>query len=496
MASPETGFLAETSSLNYPLVGPGVPAALRKFLADSYISYEPSLLPNGLANATLTLNSISLSGGHLALTVKLSNGTTLYTAASAAPVSSWGSWVIYQWIATGITLRLTAKAGAADFTAAGPYALGISSVHVRARKLKRILVKQAYTVNNVGEVLSGPADFALTGDVPMICGYNLDSTAGQDPQTDVSNPDAPPAVRPSSLLTLNCTPDGGQGRFPTCLDSTLNTVVLRNINGVTGDVNGNLNLELTDCYRSEREVEFVGTPPATNPRRGTTTPGHLWLIGDCGACSKCQQYADLYKLLRKLYLRAAGIQASTIVAANNYENYRTLSNVLQTNLSEPSGLFRVIQNAANVYTLHVTLDTGLHAFNQIHVVVTPPPQWTPTYIPFNSWEKLPNMRDHQNEALMAATQGTGFTVHRTFPKQSRSWWHWSMSLAGSPQLEAQISSSLGNAAATSSSDMGCPQKPVLPVQFQATITAREIMPNGTFRSWTWGPLTREVEAQT
>jgi hypothetical protein len=248
--------------------------------------------------------------------------------------------------------------------------------------------------------------------------------------------------------------------------------VLRSINGVGPDIKGNVNLEATDCYRIERQVNFMGVPPNQNPRKGTIQPGILKLISNCTSCSDCDQYSKLYRLLRKTFLRMANVETRTKIAVNQYTHYLRLLAVLKTYIDTTEVGFRIIQNQDNIFTLHLQLKCGGHAFDRVSLQLTYPVGYTISYVGYSGWEKIPNRKIRQADDLFSPTIGANWQVNTVFPKYGVAWWYWTVKLV-------PVTDPGGDATPTTND-----------VQFSATVTARELLPSGGLSNRVFGPLPR------
>jgi hypothetical protein len=117
---------------------------------------------------------------------------------------------------------------------------------------------------------------------------------GHNTRITVQRPTITPGQRPRTVITFNAAPGAGLGRFdPGCEEET----VLKKINGVGPDDNGNIDLTCTDCYRLERPIHSM----ISEADRTVSLINHsLHLLNDCSACCTCGNFINTYEGFRRI----------------------------------------------------------------------------------------------------------------------------------------------------------------------------------------------------
>lgn len=128
-------------------------------------------------------------------------------------------------------------------------------------------------------------DDLLRGNIRLVAGYNVVLTPGTHSQDGLLAVDE---------LELAAVPGTGEGRSPGCTDLDTDAPILRRINGVAADAQGNLRLQIGDCLYARPELTLVGSVL----RQSAAT---LKIGNDCGPCCDCQDYVNVYKALRRLH---------------------------------------------------------------------------------------------------------------------------------------------------------------------------------------------------
>ena len=318
-----------------------------------------------------------------------------------------------------------------------------------------------------GEFIADPA-----GIVSLRGGFNVNLETNPDSQL------APIGIGVEDVehrLVINVDARGGEGRFPSC-QAGINERLITSINGVKPDEFGNLKLSSDSCFRWERDITFGEDvlPPDANPRLGAIVEGTLKLINGCKCCSPCEDYATLYKLLRVVYLRLVNIHQRLGVAVKHYEHLNRLLNKVRDYVDQPKTNFRIVQNADNIITLQVAVQTGESAFDQVEFDVTWPAGYTVSYLTDSGWVKTPGNRSRQNNTLFTSGAGDNWTWGQTLPKYSISWFAWTIKLVPTP-------------------DPGGIATPTpVTVTIAPTIELRRLEANSTTTIVSFGPMRRDV----
>ena len=138
----------------------------------------------------------------------------------------------------------------------------------------------------VGITTFGPDEI-----VRLISGYNIEQqvaafgTAGG---------------RKGQRIAFSAEPGGGKGQFPGCEDPD---IVIRRINGVQPQENGNFLLDATGCYAIRQPTTLLTNPvpgPNATPYVALAAESTLQAFNDCKPCCDCPDYIRTYEGLRSL----------------------------------------------------------------------------------------------------------------------------------------------------------------------------------------------------
>jgi hypothetical protein len=269
----------------YPFVRPA--ADVRGVLADAHVdSHASTLIPpftiTWLAGmdkavncgATADPDTIGTGPDH---TPRHDADVVIHDAAGAIVIDStdpavsyrgraWGPRLrLHEWVAPDAYCRLLQHTGFADADAVRLVPAIIKPadgrLDERASAPPPLVLRRARADN----------DLLPAGPVLLDAGYNVEIA----PRETVAGP------RRIAHLILSAAPGGGIGRAPGCVEEE---VLLRSINGATGDAAGNLTLTATGCL-------WIRQPFTRGDEAATPTAGTLVLGGDCGPCCECDDFA-------------------------------------------------------------------------------------------------------------------------------------------------------------------------------------------------------------
>jgi hypothetical protein len=134
--------------------------------------------------------------------------------------------------------------------------------------------------------LSTPISNLLSGRIKLTNGYNV--------SLEVEPPKIVPGQRPRTVITVNAVAGSGTGRYdPGCADSP----VIRKVNGIGPDANGNVQITGGDCYRVERPINEVLDDAAGQVSIINHT---LQILNDCLPCCTCDGFINTYEGMRRL----------------------------------------------------------------------------------------------------------------------------------------------------------------------------------------------------
>jgi len=108
-----------------------------------------------------------------------------------------------------------------------------------------------------------------------------------------------PKIRNNNKISILGLPGAGAGFYSNCNDPA--SLVIKTINKISPDKNGNFFIEVDGCIKAQPETTVVpGTE--TNPVPDfDITPGKLNIYNDCGVCCKCEYYVRVYKALKRVW---------------------------------------------------------------------------------------------------------------------------------------------------------------------------------------------------
>jgi hypothetical protein len=161
----------------------------------------------------------------------------------------------------------------------------------------------------------------LGSELRLAGGFNTDLTVKQDGDAVGFRADADEsaAVRPETALLLAMPPGGGTGKYLRCEPQDL----LRTINGLGPDEQGNFHLNPKECYWLER-------PLLTDPvdggeqvdKQATVYPNRLQLHSACEECCSCEAYVDVYENLQRVWAQAHNASGRIYQALEEYKDLR------------------------------------------------------------------------------------------------------------------------------------------------------------------------------
>jgi len=166
--------------------------------------------------------------------------------------------------------------------------MGIRNTEIRPARIYSITAPDALNLLN---------DLTITNAAEFKAGYNMQLVGEVVTQ----------GRRKLTRLQFNVVPGLGDGKSPVDCDET--DLVLRSINNVTADAQGNLVLQGDNCYWWEVNEEL-------------TDPTHsIQLSGDCKTCFSCDDVDDAYRSLMVKFeqgLNARNRICNALVVYNDY----------------------------------------------------------------------------------------------------------------------------------------------------------------------------------
>jgi hypothetical protein len=97
----------------------------------------------------------------------------------------------------------------------------------------------------------------------------------------------------STEISISAQPGAGLGKYlPGCGE---NDLLIRTINGIQPDDNGNINLSGSSCYRLERPIIEQLTANTVS-----VSDNSIQITNDCTACCTCQDFANTYEGVRNV----------------------------------------------------------------------------------------------------------------------------------------------------------------------------------------------------
>jgi hypothetical protein len=267
------------------------------------------------------------------------------TSATFRDVRTWSSrFYVLEWRTALAECRAVLHAGANDEEDVQSYPDEFepenATLDERASDLlpKRVL---SLTVNGV----------TFDQAVEIVQGYNL----AISPTTAAAGK----SRRARTRLVISAEPGSGSGRFPSCEETD---TVIRQVNNVGPDAQGNLILSAADCYWLERPVTNDGS-------FATPVPATLQLNSNCGTCCECSDYENTYQGVRRLHatFKDIGSRASYVkgVFKDNIERWereracRKQHPTKVNALANPGGYLDVAAGFTNVESLS-KYDVELH----------------------------------------------------------------------------------------------------------------------------------------
>jgi hypothetical protein len=465
----EDGFLTAALGEDYPLM-PGAPAALAPVLADLVFTYDHLQTFAADITGPVTVVQVACNSGSLHFIISINGTHVLDTNAVnivTSRVSSWDTWKLFEWVdASNTTLRVIVDAAA--LTALGSYDSGTinapicaRAVRLRQDRVKTVGCPLAYSINSVTGL---PFDqtvsaVSVSGDVVLEAGYNTEIDLADD-----------------GSLQVNYAPGAGKGRYPLC---TQTATAVCSINGVTVSDDGNLRIAATDCYWLERRV---GGPDPGHTQSGpfsldgtrdmgtygfydVSPAGKLQLHNDCPPCSDCSTYAALYKLLRTVYLRLKAVQGRALSAIGQYDSLRGAVSAFGGQSGAASANFTLNGTTARL-TLGIAFTSGgTSKFDQVAWTVLGPTCPT-TYFGGSGLQIVGSGTTHFNPG--SAENHYNFTDNENFNAGVSAAWTFDVAvLCPSTSDGAELT-------------------------FTGTITAREVLADGTIKNHSFGPFARTV----
>jgi hypothetical protein len=459
----EIGYLTEMGSLDYPFVNVAPPQELREFFSDMVVTVDRDRLPSDVLDYLalveeewldlalsewlsteivgelfhgVILDSLSMTAGSLSFVLKYKsadNSTTLLldTAAGSTTTASytWGSnptWKVYSYadLTTGVRVKVVVNTAKQITYSASNLDLTISArcLEIRPARVDQIT---AYDTDTSTPYTFGVEDIKLAGGTNMV----LDLDDSGVPEIEIN---AVTDTKVESQVVFNCIPGKGAGKFkPDCADEQF----IRVINGVSADKFGAFNFDARECYWLEKLITFVGSPPATNPRKGTTALGTLKFNNDCTACVTCDDFFRAYQKLTQIHDRADLLHGRVMSALKFYDYYRNLASVLKEYINETDSTFTVVKENANLFTIKVTLTTGKRALDMFDASLLTPSGFNIVPKKGSGWRKFGSKQKPRpvpdNESPVSDNHiSYPVTVPATpiFGANTVSYWQWSFYL--------------------------------------------------------------------
>lgn len=336
---------------DYPLAGP-VPESVRYLLADFYLAY-----PGGAAcDCAYPLRIRRLAGfGEEAaeldpgwavhdydVLIEDDLGHTIFdsTQATDFQTSVWDDrLLVIEWLTDAIVCRCVIHtAWTAEDIADGLTLTYSSDFDPNVVLDPRTYVQLPDRVTSLNGISA--QEVVLSG------GYNT-ALAVVDPETSIetalSNALAELAAvggkiqadgtRQTCQVQLDCRAGLGQGRAPSCTEEADTGLSLRYLGGAGGDASGQLRLDGKGTLRIQRPV----TLSCASPRQFRyTNAATLAIANDGQACCTCDQYARVYKGLKRQWGLWYDLAQRAYAARDGYNANRYRWDLARTQIRESS----------------------------------------------------------------------------------------------------------------------------------------------------------------
>jgi hypothetical protein len=301
----------------YPFVEPS--DDLDQILGDLYLNYDDAgceftapFSVKWLRGFGTEVATDPIGGGHqFDMEIVDSDGTSIFksTEADLFTTTPWGDndgvfAVVAEWVksSTGEILRAVVYTAweSEELARDWPIYFEPENGVLDPRTLERIPphVTQFAIINDLDD--PNADDLVDMGEnVIFEGGYNAEFSHLLDLETG-TNTDGAAYVRP---IQLDLEPGLGLGRYPCDPE-----VLLKLINSVTPDEQGNIIVDGTGCYRVERPLENV------EDNEADVVKATLKIANDCGPCCNCEDFVAVYNAIKRLdrIYRDFGIRAEAI----------------------------------------------------------------------------------------------------------------------------------------------------------------------------------------
>lgn len=177
-----------------------------------------------------------------------------------------------------------------------PYTLNIAVDSLQATFVARVHENNLPKINTI-EVTDDDTmiTHVLSGDIELFPGFNAELSVGNLTKSPALGNTSQRLLTP---ITIKVIPGAGAGLEPNVCDPAL---FLKTLDGVGPDVNGNVNLDLVECYRDCLDLTLV------SPSVVAAALNTIKVYNDCTACCSCEDYANSYESLVNLQNRAIPI---------------------------------------------------------------------------------------------------------------------------------------------------------------------------------------------
>ena len=282
------GIGVEANGSNFPFIQPS--ANVQGLLADLWLAHETE-------DVVLPLRVTSLIGFQEAFDGLPSNAQIVIVDAedktifnSIDAVYSWKDWGtrlrIHEWLFSSVICRVVQHRAVSDPNAQSWPEEVIPDNGVLDERASELMSQRLLLITVGDQTVAG--EFVFTN------GWNVDIETA--PYNE--------PLRNTTALTFNANAGDGPGRAPGCESPE---IVVRTIDGVGPDTQGNFTLAVSDCYSLRQPVTIDG---ATS----TPTEATLTLSNDCGPCCDCDDYVNVQKAILNLEadMRKTAADAETV----------------------------------------------------------------------------------------------------------------------------------------------------------------------------------------
>lgn len=294
----------QTSNLAtaYPFIRQiDTPADLHTLFADAMIWCRHDQMNDG---DNLFLYTLDIDGLNSTTEIRDQDGNTFFASGTADRASTYGTWLILEWVDDDIVVKYLLDSNAVGNFA--PYPVTALDAEFTARVVQR----DPQCIQNI---ITNSVYYA--GEIRLTEGYNVQlKDAGARTLGNET----------FKKIEISGVPGAGLGRYPLC-ETPIRLV--KYVNSAGPDDHGNFYMDGDSCYFLSPEY---GSPnwhmEESSPGLDyiPTTPSKLIINNVCEACCKCSDFVEAYDRIRQVLERGRSVSTHITQIRADYDRGRTL----------------------------------------------------------------------------------------------------------------------------------------------------------------------------